>query len=74
MIRTEERKLQLIESLLKENNEDILKQIEKILQTDTKTNGQKFSDFHNQLTEEELEAFEKNIQDGCEQINDDDWK
>jgi len=38
-----------------------------------KASGSKLSNFTNVLSEEELDAFEKNIEEGCGQINDDDF-
>ena len=74
MIYTESKKLHLIESIIKETNEDILRSIEKILTASPKVPSEKFADFSNKLTIAELEEFEKNIETGCEQINENDWK
>ncbi|AMR30714.1 hypothetical protein A0256_04405 [Mucilaginibacter sp. PAMC 26640] len=74
MIYTESKKLHLIESLIKEKDDAVLKEIENILTKSTDISMRKFGDFSNVLTQEELNEFEKNIRDGCEQINKDDWK
>ena len=74
MIYTESKKLHLIESIIRETNEDVLKRIEKILIASPKVPSEKFADFSNSLTIAELEEFEKNIETGCEQINENDWK
>ena len=68
MIYTESKKLHLIEFLIKENNADVLKKVEKILTASSDRPSPKFANFSNKLNKEELEAFEKNIEDGCEQI------
>jgi len=68
MIYTESKKLHLIEFLIKENNADVLKKVEKILTASSDKPSPKFVNFSNKLNQKELEAFEKNIEDGCEQI------
>ena len=72
----EARKLYLIEALLKEDDENILSDVEALLikrKTDT---GEKktFKDFAGIWTEEEAEEIKKFIEEGCEQIHPDDWK
>jgi hypothetical protein len=74
MIYTESKKLHLIESIIRETNEDVLKSIEKILTASSKVRAEKFADFSNNLTAAELEEFARNIETGCEQINENDWK
>jgi hypothetical protein len=74
MIYTESKKLHLIEFLIKENNEEVLKKVEKILMASTGNSSSKFANFSNKLNKQELEEFERNIEDGCEQINENDWK
>ena len=74
MIHAELKKLHLIEFLIKENNEDVLKKIEKLLTESTHRPASKFSNFSNKLSKKELDEFEKNIEEGCEQINENDWK
>ncbi|MDB5156820.1 MAG: hypothetical protein JWR50_1527 [Mucilaginibacter sp.] len=74
MIYTEAKKLHLISSLIRETNEDVLKKIENILMASPSTASEKFANFTNKLSKKELDEFEKNIEDGCEQINENDWK
>ncbi|MDP9048655.1 MAG: hypothetical protein M3N14_10995 [Bacteroidota bacterium] len=74
MIYTEAKKLRLIEVLIKENNDEVLKKVEKILTAPASTPSVKFANFSNKLSRLELEELEKNIEDGCEQINEYDWK
>ncbi|TFF33699.1 hypothetical protein [Mucilaginibacter psychrotolerans] len=74
MISTEVKKLHLIESLIKENNEIVLREIEKILAASNHGPKNTIGNFVNVLSSEELDAFERNIEEGCEQINEDDWK
>jgi hypothetical protein len=74
MIYTESKKLHLIEFLIKENDESVLIQIENILKAAQERPSAKFTNFSNTLSKEELDAFERNIEEGCEQINENDWK
>jgi hypothetical protein len=74
MIYTEIKKLDLISSLIRETDEEVLKKIENILKASPKKGLKRFANFSNSLTEQELVDFEKNIEDGCEQINENDWK
>lgn len=74
MIYTESKKLNLISFLIKETNEDVLKKVEKILMSSPTAPSKKFVSFSNKLTSKELEEFERNIEEGCEQINENDWK
>jgi hypothetical protein len=73
MIHAESKKLHLIEFLIKEDDEAVLNKIETIL-TAAKEKPAGFESFSNNLSKEELDAFERNIDDGCEQINENDWK
>lgn len=74
MIHAESRKLHLIEFLIKENDESILSKVEAILTAAKSKTASNFSSFSNILSKEELDAFDRNISDGCEQINENDWK
>ena len=65
MIYTESKKLHLIEVLIKENNEDVLKKVENLLLSSTGKTSPKFIDFSNKLTGQELDEFERNIEEGC---------
>jgi len=72
----EVKKLHLIEQLLKVDSDTILTELEKVL---TKSKPQlprskSFQDFTSTLTIEEVNELERNIEEGCEQINEDDWK
>lgn len=74
MLYTESKKRRLAEVLIKENNEDVLKKVEEILLASKVNSSSKLSNFSNKLTKEELDEFERNIEEGCEQINENDWK
>lgn len=74
MLYPESKKLDLIKSLINETNEDVLNTVEKILSGKSDFRPSKFRDFSNTLTEEELDAFEKNIENGCEQIDEHEWE
>ena len=72
----EAKKLHLIEELLKVDSDTILAELEKVL---TKSKPQlphskSFQGFTSALTPEEVNELERNIEEGCEQINEDDWK
>ena len=72
----EAKKLHLIEELLKVDSDIILAELETIL---AKSNGQLprsngFKDFQVTLTLEEVNELERNIEEGCEQVNAGDWK
>ncbi|GAA4746982.1 hypothetical protein [Flavisolibacter ginsenosidimutans] len=72
----EARKLHLIEALLKVEDEKKLQEIEALLlQVSPKSStGKRPEDFAGIWTEEEAEEIKKYIEEGCEQINHDDWK
>ena len=72
----EAKKLHLIEALLKENNDAVLNEVEKVLSgSGLKPVPRKnFTEFTNSISKEEAEEMEKIIEEGCEQINPDDWK
>jgi len=74
MIYSESKKRHLIEVLLKVNNDEVLEKVEKILSGSINKPAPKFSSFSNKLSDQELAEFERNIEDGCEQINENDWK
>lgn len=72
---TEAKKLHLIEYLLKEQNEQILNKVEKLLTGNSSSpKTDKFKDFKSVLNADEIDALEKTIHDGCEQIDESDWK
>ena len=72
----EAKKLHLIEELLKIESDTVLAEVEKVL-SKSKTylpHSKSFQHFKSVLTLEEVNEMERNIDDGCEQINEDDWK
>ena len=73
---TESKKLHLIEELLKVDNDNLLDELESVLNRSKgefpHSNGSQ--SFSGNLTLEEVNELERNILDGCEQINEDDWK
>jgi hypothetical protein len=72
----EAKKLHLIEELLKVESDTLLAEIEMVL-AKSKTllpRSKSFRDFKSTLTLEEVNELERNIEEGCEQINEDDWK
>jgi hypothetical protein len=72
----EAKKLHLIEELLKVDSDTILAELETVL-TKSRTqlpHSKSFQDFTSMLTLEEVNELERNIEEGCEQINEDDWK
>lgn len=72
----EARKLHLIEAILKIEDEALLNEVENVLaKGQLKTPERRsFADFAGILTDEEANEWLKNIEEGCEQINPDDWK
>ena len=72
----ESRKLHLIEAILKVEDEALLNEVEHLLEKGEVKPGEKkkFEDFAGIITDDEAEEWLKNIKEGCEQINPDDWK
>ncbi len=72
----EARKLYLIEALLKENDGSVLNEVEKALSKSPlkAVTRKNFTEFSGIISREEAEEMEKIIEEGCEQINPDDWK
>lgn len=71
----EAKKLHIIEEVLKVNNDAILVELENILSRANALKPKKhFRNFLGKLSSEEIEELERNIENGCEQINEDDWK
>ncbi|MDB4921929.1 hypothetical protein [Mucilaginibacter sp.] len=73
---SETKKLHLIEELLKVDSDTVLAELETVL---AKSKGrlprsQSYQDFKGTLSLEEVNELERIIEDGCEQINEDDWK
>jgi len=74
---TETMKLHVIEGVLKTDGQAILTELETILNRPGKTqNVRQFSahEFAGRWSKTDAELIEKAIEDGCEQINADDWK
>ena len=73
---TDSRKIRIIEAVLKVEDDAVLREVEAALakpenkQTDTRS----FLRFTESFTAEEAAEFEKLIDEGCEKINEDDWK
>ncbi len=71
----EAKKLHIIEEVLKVDNDAILAELENILTKSTLLSPKfNFSTLVGSLTPEEVDELERNIEDGCEQINENDWK
>ena len=76
---TESRKIQLIEDVLKTNNEATLVELEIVLKksnkkTSTKKQKASIYDFVGIMTKKETKQMRKAIEETCETINPDDWK
>jgi 3-dehydroquinate dehydratase len=74
---TEARKIQLLEEVLKVNNEATLVELETVLNKSKKIKGKKTisaHDFSGLWSKKDAALIEKAIVDGCEQIHEDDWK
>jgi hypothetical protein len=71
-----ERKINLIEEVLKINNESTLEALEAALEKSKKTEDKKLSiyDFVGVITKEESRQMKKAIKETAETINADDWK
>jgi len=72
----EARKLHLIEEMIKVESEQTLVEIERILKIAPADAGKRPSarDLIGLISKEDIELMEKAIEEGCEQINPDDWK
>lgn len=66
----------MIEEMLKLKNEDTLIKLEAVLEESklTRVIKQSANDFIGLWSQEDALLIEKAIQDGCEQVNVDDWK
>lgn len=74
---TEARKINLIEAVLKVSNEATLVELETVLKKSKPfKNKQPFSahDFLGIWKKKDAALIEKAIEEGCEQIHEDDWK
>lgn len=72
----EAKKLQLIEEILKIEDEEVLAKVERAISDNfTNTTPRKsFKSLAGVLSEEEVNRLEKIIEEGCEMIHPDDWK
>lgn len=73
----EARKLHLIEEVLKIKNEAILIELEAVLkkhEQEKKTSKSTAHDFLGAWSKEDAALIDKAIEEGCEQIHQDDWK
>lgn len=72
----EAKKLHLIEELLKIDSDAILAEIETIMaKSKAELPGNRnFEAFVGSLSIDEVNELERNIEDDCEQINEDEWK
>ena len=74
---SEARKLNLIEEMIKLKSEKALKQIERIVKTSASVNvtsRPSASIFSGKISKQDIALMDKAINEGCEQINPDDWK
>ena len=73
----EAKKLHLIEDLLKIKSEAALLEIETVVKKSLKAKKSKNSsarDFLGLISEEDSRLMESAIEEGCEQVNPDDWR
>ena len=69
------RKIHIIESVLKTEDDAMLSRIEQAIeQPENNSNKKTAMDFVGLWSKKDAEAIEKAIEEGCEQINPDDWK
>ena len=74
---SEARKLHLIEDVLKINSEAVLQELETVVRKamrPKKANKASAHDFLGLVTEDDAKLMETAIEEGCEQVNPDDWK
>lgn len=74
---SEARKMHLIEEVIKTKNEAILIELESVLKKASKSNDQPRPSAHDLVglwSKDDADLIEKAIEEGCEQINPDDWK
>ncbi len=74
---TETQRLHLIEEVLKSEDEAMLTELETIIQKAGNAQKAKPTSAHKFLgkwSKEDADLIEKAIEEGCEQINEDDWK
>jgi len=72
----EARKLHLIEEMIKLKSEKALLQIENILKSSSikKIGRSSAHEFIGKISKKDIILMESAIEEGCEQINQDDWK
>jgi hypothetical protein len=72
----EAKKLHLIEEILKIENEAVLTEVETVIANSKlrAVSRKSFKDLVGIWTEEEADEMKRIIEEGCEQINPDDWK
>lgn len=73
---TEARKINLIQAVLKINNENILEELETVLKLSKprRKSSKSAREFAGTLSKKDANLIDKAIKDGCEQIHQDDWK
>ena len=74
---SEARKMHLIEEVIKTKNEAILVELESVLKKASKTQDQPRPSAHDLVglwSKDDADLIENAIEEGCEQINPDDWK
>jgi hypothetical protein len=73
----EAKKLHLIEAILKIENDAVLMEVESVIEKsklDVVPLNRSFTKLAGALSNAEADAFEKAINEGCENIHSDDWK
>ena len=74
---SDSKKIQLIEEVLRLDNNSVLKELESVLKKSKKTPAVKKGSAHELLglwSKVDSELIEKAIKEGCEQIHANDWK
>ena len=74
---TEARKINLIEAVMKLNNESTLIELETVIKKSKakkKEQARSAHDFLGVWSKKDATLIEKAIEEGCEQIHEDDWK
>ena len=75
MMSLESRKLQIIEDFLKVSDTSVIEKVEKLLRTGSKQKANKktIQGFAGIWSKSEANEIREIIDEGCEQINDEDW-
>jgi hypothetical protein len=71
------KKIQLIEEVLRTENQQVLKEVEAILKKSRKISAKKLITAHDlsgQWSQKDAELIDKAIEDGCEKIYKDEWR